>query len=277
MAIVRNIDGSKRSGKLSKQSKEIHRVRNGREHVYSIEKPYEGPPSDAQKLQRSIFGKTNAMVNAIMADPQQVAEWQARMEEYNSSIKPYLPPFPKRYKTVRKYVYAVISEQLKHKPAAKRRKAKLPLSLPRGVKLQVKAFSDLSAAELYEILKARFNVFVCEQHIHYLDEDNIDFIATHFSLRRKGLVIAYARLFPDAEEGVMRIGRMLTLERNKGFAKYLLESIAAEAAKQGAVKLRLHAQTQAVPFYEKMGFRPVGDIFIEAEIPHLCMEKQLFE
>lgn len=275
MAIVRTIDGSKRSGKLNKQSKEIHRVRNGREHVYSIEKPYAGPPTDAQKLQRSIFGKTNAMVNAIMADPQQAEEWKARMEAYNRSINPVAPPFPKRFITVRQYVYAVISEQLKQKPAAKRRRTKLPISLPRGVKLQIKPFSKLSAAELYEILKARFNVFVCEQHIHYLDEDNIDFIATHFSLRRKGLVIAYARLFPDAEKGTLRIGRMLTLERNKGYAKYLLAKIAAEAAKQGAVKLRLHAQAQAVPFYEKMGFHPVGDMFIEAEIQHLCMEKTL--
>ena len=273
MAIVRTPDGSQRSGKLNKQSKEIHRVRNGREHVYSIEKPYKGPPSDAQKLQRSVFGKTNAMVNAIMADPQQAEEWKARMEAYNHSIQPLLPPYPKRFKTVRQFVYTVISEQLKQKPAAKRRKAKLPLSLPRGVRLQIKPFSELSASEIYEILKARFSVFVCEEHIHYLDEDNIDYLATHFSLRRNGLVIAYARVFPDAEKGVLRIGRMLTLERNKGFGKYLMESIAAEAAKRGAVKLRLHAQTQAVPFYEKMGFHPVGDIFIEAEIPHLCMEK----
>ena len=275
MAIVRTPDGSKRSGKLNKQSKEIHRVRNGREHVYSIEKPYKGPPSDAQKLQRSIFGKANAMVNTIMADPLQVEQWKARMEAYNHSINPVAPPFPKRFKTVRQFVYATISEQLKHKPAVKRRKSKLPISLPRGVKLHINAFSDLSAAEIYEILKARFNVFVCEQHIHYLDEDNIDYLATHFSLRRNGLVIAYARLFPDAEPGVMRIGRMLTLERNKGYAKYLLAQIANEAANQGATILRLHAQMQAVPFYEKMGFHPLRDIFVEAEIPHICMEKNV--
>lgn len=275
MALVRIIDGAKHSGKYNKKSKEVHRVRNGREHVYTIEKPYEDQPSDAQKLQRSIFGKTNALVNTIMADPRQVKEWKARMEAYNRCIDPLAPPFPKRFITVRQFVYAMISAQQKQKPSAKRRKAKLPLALPRGVKLHINAFSDLSAAEIYEILKARFSVFVCEQHIHYLDEDNIDYLATHFSLRRKGQVIAYARLFPDAEPGVLRIGRMLTLERNKGYAKYLLAQIADEAAKQGATILRLNAQVQAVPFYEKMGFHPVGDIFIETEIPHLRMEKQL--
>ena len=74
---------------------------------------------------------------------------------------------------------------------------------------QIKAFNDLSPADLYEILKARFNVFYLEQQIRYPDMDDVDYLATHLSLRRNGLVIAYARLFPDAEQGVLRIGRML--------------------------------------------------------------------
>ena len=33
----------------------------------------------------------------------------------------------------------------------------------------------------------------------------------------------------------------------------------------------LHAQEQIVTFYEKCGFKVVGDLFIEADIPHLKM------
>ena len=271
MAKVSYVDGRTVRGKLSQKSTEVHRVRNGREQVYNMENK-SGKPSKAQKLQQSLFGKTNAIVNRIMLDPEQVKEWQARMEEYNRSITPWLPPFPKRYITVRKYVYDIVSEQLNSTPAIKKRKAKLPLRLPRGVKMQIKTFLELSAADLYEILKARFNVFVCEQHIIYLDEDNLDFQAVHFSLIRGGLVIAYTRLFPDAQPGVMRIGRMLTLERGKGLGKYLMAQMTAYAQSQGATKLRLHAQTQAVPFYEHLGFRTVGDTFIEADIPHILME-----
>ena len=275
MAILRNVDGSLRSGKMSKKSKEIHRVRDGREQVYVIENAHEGPASKAQKVHRSLFGKTNAVVNRIMNDPQQVSEWRERMEEYNRSITPGLPPFPKRFITVRQFVFASVSEQIKLKPSTRRRKADLPIVLPRGVRLQVKAFTDLTTGELYEILKARFTVFVGEQHIHYVDEDNIDYLATHFSLRRRSRVIAYARLYSDAEEGVLRVGRMLTIERNQGFAKYLMEQIIVEAKRQGASRLRLHAQTQAASFYEHLGFQPVGNIFTEAEIPHVCMEKGL--
>jgi len=276
MAIVRDIEGRKVSGKLNKKSKEVHRVINGREFSYTIENPYAGPPSDAQKLQRKVFGKTNAIVNGIVSDPQQYMEWKKRMEEYNLTVnRPDLPPYPKRYTTVRSYVYHVISEQINQKQVTKRRRAKLPFALPKDVKTYIRLFSELTNAELYEILKARFSVFVGEQHIHYLDEDNIDYIATHFMLRRKNLVIAYARAYNDAEKGVIRIGRMLTIERNKGYGKYLLERIAADARSKGAHTLRLHAQTQAVPFYEHLGFTTVGEIFIEAEIPHVTMELKI--
>lgn len=274
MAKTSSQDYSIRHGKMSKDSPVVYRVRNGIQQSYTM-KDNIIPPSPAQIAHRKIFGKVTSIVNAVMADPEQAAIWEQRRKDYNRSIMKDVSQ--KVYKTTRSYVHFVISSQLEQQEAAKRRKKRIPKKLPKGIKLQIKPFSDLSTAEIYEILKARFNVFVCEQHIHYLDEDNIDYLATHFSLRRNGLVIAYARLFPDKEKGVMRVGRMLTLERDKGFGKYLMDRIADEAANNGTVKLRLHAQMHAVPFYEKMGFHPVGDIFTEAEIPHLCMEKQLFE
>ena len=282
MAISRNVDGRKVSGKYSKKSNEIHRVRNGREQVYTTDYDFNAPPSAAQKLQRSVFGKTNAIVNAIMNDPQQQQEWRQRMEEYNRSINPFRPPYPKKFITVRQFAYSVISQQLANQPAARRRRAKLPVPLPRGVTVQIKPFADLSAADLYEILKARFRVFYLEQQIRYLDLDNVDYIATHCSIRRRGLVLAYARLFPDAEPGVLRVGRMLTTQRDKGYGRHLMSILIAEARRQGATTLRLHAQTQAAPFYTHLGFQPAtlpdgipAAPFTEADLPHVCMEMSL--
>ncbi len=275
MARVNTADGSKVHGKLNKKDNQVHRVINGREFVHAVENPYDGPASKNQKAHRTIFGQTNAVINTILADPAQKAEWRKRMEDYNRSVNAMLPDHPKRFATVRQYAYFVISEQLKQTPAAKQRKSRLPLTLPKELKLHVKRFPELSAAEIYEILKARFTVFVGEQHIHYLDEDNIDYIATHFALRRKGTVIAYARLFPDKPKGVFSVGRLLTIERGKGYAKYLMQQIIHEARTQGAHALRLHAQTYTVPFYKKLGFRAVGEPFIEAEIPHILMEMPL--
>ena len=49
-------------------------------------------------------------------------------------------------------------------------------------------------------------------------------------------------------------------------------AVLAEAKRQKAQILRLHAQTQAVPFYEHFGFHTVGEVFIEADLPHIMME-----
>ena len=143
------------------------------------------------------------------------------------------------------------------------------------VSLQIKPFAELTAGEMYEILKARFNVFYLEQQIRYPDLDDVDYVCTHVSLWAGKQVIAYARLFADAEEETLRVGRMLTVARGQGFGRQLMENIIAEARCQGARRLFLHAQTHAVPFYERFGFTPVGEMFMEADIPHLGMELSL--
>ena len=282
MAKIDNADHSKRRGKLNKQDDEVHRVRNGKEHVYSIRNPYDGPASEAQNSNRSNFGKISAIVNRIIADPVQAAEWQQRFNDFNHGFVP-TPAHPVRpYKTLHQYVFAVIREQIELTPPP-------PTQLPKGVSLHIRTFADLSASEIYEILKARYAVFTEEQHIIYLDEDDIDYFATHIYITRGPHVIAYARLFPDKPEKVFNmqryrteklpqaflLGRMLTTERGLGFGTRLMHSVIAETKRQGGQILRLHAQTQAVPFYERLGFHTVGEVFIEADIQHVMMEMVL--
>jgi predicted GNAT family N-acyltransferase len=47
------------------------------------------------------------------------------------------------------------------------------------------------------------------------------------------------------------------------------------ARDRGYKKITMHARQNAVGFYEKMGYRRVGDAFIEITIPHYVMEKDL--
>ena len=37
----------------------------------------------------------------------------------------------------------------------------------------------------------------------------------------------------------------------------------------------LHAQLKAIPFYERQGFKKVGDLFVECEIEHYKMIRKL--
>lgn len=259
-------------GKMNKKDDRVFRTRYGKQQVY-IPTPSSVPATKAQTAHRSFFGRVNSIVNVMVADPVQYKEAEKRMKAYNRSVNPNVLNAPKRYKTVRSYLFFEVSNNIRQQPAGKRRKVESEVILPRGVRLSVKSFTDLKAAELYEILKARFTVFYLEQNIRYLDHDNIDYTATHFALRRKAKVIAYARLFADSEAGVLCIGRMLTIDRGRGFGRYLMQQIIAEAQRLEAHTLRLHAQADAVTFYEHLGFHTVGEPFIEAGIEHILMEK----
>jgi predicted GNAT family N-acyltransferase len=63
--------------------------------------------------------------------------------------------------------------------------------------------------------------------------------------------------------------------RRRGVGTAILNALLALAQKQGCRVVRLHAQTHAIPFYDRQGFVPVGGEFDEAGIPHLAMEIRL--
>lgn len=272
MAKTSNQDYSVRSGKLNKKDPVIYRLSYGKQQVYTAEKS-DVPASPAQKAHRKFFGKVTALVNAIMTDPKQAAEWQQRMDDYHHSIAQDI--HARRFKTLRSFVHSVISAQLAQNKSVKRKRKGIKTTLPKGFKMHIKPFSELSTTELYELIKARFNVFYLEQKIVYPDLDDIDYLSIHLALHRKGKVIAYARLFKGKKVGEWHVGRMLTTERNQGFGKWIMEQTIQEAERQGAKTLVIHAQTHAVSFYEQFGFATTGNIFMEAGIPHVLMTKSL--
>ncbi len=138
-----------------------------------------------------------------------------------------------------------------------------------------KSFTQLSNREVYEILKSRAKVFMFEQKIWYLDMDNVDYNAYHLFLEENGEVVAYLRAFSGETVGEMHIGRVLSVEHNKGIGTKLMKK-ALEYFKENDVKnIVLNSQIPAVGFYKKLGFNTVGEEFIEAGIPHIKMEKTL--
>ena len=137
----------------------------------------------------------------------------------------------------------------------------------------VKTFKELTTCELYEILKSRTEVFLLEQKIICQDLDDMDRESLHCFFVDKNRVVAYLRAFKTDSETV-KIGRVLTLEHKSGLGSKLMNN-SLEAIKNhfGVEKLCVHAQKQAVGFYEKMGFSIVSDEYMEEGIPHLTMER----
>ena len=143
--------------------------------------------------------------------------------------------------------------------------------------LVVKKFEELTTKELYEILKARIEIFVVEQNCIYQDLDDIDYNSFHIFYEQDGKVIAYLRAFTKKDnESIIQIGRVLTIEHGNGLGKKILEaSIHVIKDKTNANKIFMEAQKYASGFYEKFGFKITSDEFLEDGIPHVNMELEL--
>ncbi|MBO5939402.1 MAG: GNAT family N-acetyltransferase [Clostridia bacterium] len=141
------------------------------------------------------------------------------------------------------------------------------------MKFIAKYFSDLSPAELYEILRARAEIFLLEQHIVEQDLDGVDYDCLHCFLWEDGHAVGTLRAFyTDEAKKKVKIGRVVTLTHGKGHGALLMEgALAAIKEQMPHETLYVHAQTQAAGYYKKFGFSAVGEEFDEAGIPHIEM------
>jgi predicted GNAT family N-acyltransferase len=119
----------------------------------------------------------------------------------------------------------------------------------------------------------RFEVFVREQRVPAeIELDEQDAACLHAVAFEGAAAIATGRLLPDGH-----IGRMAVLQawRGKGVGGEILKRLMAAARERGDREVALSAQVHAVPFYLAHGFRPVGEAYEEAGIPHQAMVRAL--
>ena len=134
-----------------------------------------------------------------------------------------------------------------------------------------KKFEDLTVSELYEIVRARQEIFLMEQRIVCRDFDGVDYDALHCFLWENDKVVAYMRAF--MEGGEIHLGRFLTLRHGEGLGRRLMETaLPVIKAEFACDKISFHAQKHAEGFYLKLGFKTVSDVFMEEGIPHVLMK-----
>ncbi len=138
---------------------------------------------------------------------------------------------------------------------------------------QVKRFEELTGAEVYAILRARAQVFVCERDVVCLDPDGEDANALHCFWEEDGNIVAYLRAIPEAgDPTTVRISRVLTTARGKGWGKLLIKSsVAAIRRTFGAETVLVHSQTGAEGFYARCGFESVSAEFEEDHARRIAM------
>ena len=138
------------------------------------------------------------------------------------------------------------------------------------MELVIKRFDELNTDELYEILRVRAQIFVVEQDCAYQDIDSLDKSAYHIFLLNGAEIKAYLRIVHGMDE--IKIGRVLTTERGKGYAGIILnEAIKTVKEKLHGEKIVIDAQTYAKGMYEKFGFKQTSEEFLEEGIPHVKM------
>lgn len=142
---------------------------------------------------------------------------------------------------------------------------------------RLRTFYELSAEELYDLLRLRAAVFVVEQQCIYLDPDGKDSKALHLLGYEGEELAAYTRLFaPGDYFREASIGRVAVSQefRGRGLGREIMQaSLEAVEDRFGQVPICLSAQSYLRRFYEELGFRIEGDEYLEDGIPHILMLK----
>lgn len=133
-----------------------------------------------------------------------------------------------------------------------------------------KPFAALTLRELYELLVLRDLVFVVGQKITAEPEvDGHDPECVHVLGRDEtGAMVATARLFLGHDP--VKVGRVAvrTDRQRTGLGRQLMAHVHDILGdRPGAMS----AQAHLGPWYTSLGWQQVGDVYVEAEIPHVKM------
>ena len=144
-------------------------------------------------------------------------------------------------------------------------------------------------ADLAAVFALRHEVFVVGQGVPVdLERDELDATALHAVALDDAAAVATGRLVDGRidEQGqlvagtpgtVGTIGRMAVAadQRGRGLGRAVLDLLVETAAARGLPEVELHAQLHARAFYERAGFSPYGEVYLEAGIEHLAMRREL--
>ncbi len=140
--------------------------------------------------------------------------------------------------------------------------------------MQIKTSNQVDSAVYADAIAIRRAVFVQEQHIdEALEIDTVTLATWHYVLYDdQKQAVATARVTPS-DQWTGHVQRVATLKaaRGQGYARQLLQRIAADGLSRGWRQLVLGAQVTAQGFYTQLGYQPQGRPFMEAGLRHQTM------
>ena len=142
------------------------------------------------------------------------------------------------------------------------------------MRLEIKAWNQLSSKEINDIFSLRSEVFIVEQECIYQDVDGKDEKADHVLLTINNQLVGYTRVFnkniyfKDASFGRAVVKKS---HRGEGYGHLLVEKSLEHLKTNKQSPIKISAQSHLKEFYSSHGFVAKGEEYMEDGIPHTAM------
>jgi predicted GNAT family N-acyltransferase len=137
--------------------------------------------------------------------------------------------------------------------------------------VDIKKFTFSDESLMKKAHAIRYEVFVIGQNCPENMEWEFEEESTHFLIFYNDKEVATARHRKTEKGFKLERFAVLNSERGKGFGNIVLKAILNDLSDYKG-EIYMHAQTEVIPFYEKMGFKKSGEEFEEAGIMHFKMK-----
>ncbi|KAA3648925.1 MAG: GNAT family N-acetyltransferase [Bacteroidetes bacterium] len=135
----------------------------------------------------------------------------------------------------------------------------------------VYSFRTNDIASFEKARHIREKVFIVEQNVDRDEEfDDYEDESIHYLLEVDGEPVGTARWRHIGDQVKLERFAVYLSHRNQGYGLNLLNQVMKDALETGK-DLFMHAQVKALSFYERRGFKKVGEQFLECDIEHFKM------
>lgn len=130
--------------------------------------------------------------------------------------------------------------------------------------------------QLEDAFQVRKTVFVKEQGVaEEVELDEYEEICDHVIVYDEKMPVGTGRMRVVDEMAKLERICVLASHRMHSLGKTIMNELEEIAIEKGLKQAKLNGQVQAIPFYEKLGYETASTVFLEENIPHVKMVKDL--